>query len=446
MGSGVQLLQRLATIFSLGFPIMLTMLSQGVMNLVDAALVAPMGEDALAAVGAGNYANFVAVSLVAGLSAAIQAQVARHVGRGQLTECAMPVNHGLLITLCFALPLAVVLLFAAPWLLKLFAQGSPAYNTEATDYFQIRATGLPAAAMSLSFRGFWNGIGEPKEYLKVLVCTHLGNVLVSFLLIYGKLGLPAMGIQGAALGTVLSLYSGALLNGWILSKQARKYGFLTHWRNPVALKRLIFLAIPDSLQQTLFALGMMMLFAIVAQLGISEMAIAHVLLTISLVLVLPGQGLGMAANTLVSQSLGARQPGTARRWGQQVMYTASVVLLLLCLPLILLPEQVLTLFFQDPALRAKAVTPLQLTCLGIVLDAPSLVFVQALLGAGANRTVLTIRFSTQWLFLLPLSWLTGPALGFGLNAVWVVSTLHRVISSTSFLVVWRSQKWCKIEV
>ena len=438
--------QRLATIFNLGFPITLTMFSQSMMSLVDAALVGPLGDDALAAVGTGSYANFVAVSLVTGLSAAIQAQVARRVGRGQLAECAMPANHGVLIALLFALPLAVVFLFAAPWLLELFGQSSETFNSEATDYFQIRVMALPAAAISLSFRGFWNGIGEPSGFLKLLVCTHIGNVLLSFLLIYGKLGLPVLGIQGAALGTVLSMYCGAFLNGWVLSKRARRYGFLTCWGNRTAFNRLILLAIPDSLQQTLFALGMMMLFAIIAQLGISEMAIAHVLLTVSLVLVLPGQGLGMAANTLVSHSLGASQPGAAWQWGQQVMYAACAMLLVLSLPLILIPEVLLALFLHQPELKTMATVPLQLTGVGIVVDAPSLVFVQALLGAGANRTVLAIRFVVQWLILLPLAWLVGPTLGFGLNGVWLVITLQRLISSGSFQLVWHSRRWSNIDV
>ncbi|MFK0573204.1 MATE family efflux transporter [Endozoicomonas sp.] len=438
--------QRLATIFQLGFPIMLAMLSQSMINLVDAALVGPLGESALAAVGVGSYANFVALSMMTGLSAAIQAQVARRVGAGRLDECAMPTNHGLIIAFCFALPLSLMLMFAAPLLLELFSQNSPNFKGEATSYFQIRVMALTAAAMNLSFRGFWNGIGEPKGFLKLLVFTHLCNVILSYLLIYGKLGLPALGVKGAALGTFISMYLGAFLNLWILNKRARKYGFLTRWKNGAALKRLVFLAIPDSLQQTLFALGMMILFAIVAQLGIREMAIAHVLLNISLMLILPGVGLGMAANTLVSQSLGAREPEVAWRWGQEVMYSASAVLLVLSIPLIFFPKTVLSLFLHDPSLLAMGAIPLQLTGIGLVLDAPSLVFVQALLGAGANRTVLCIRFVAQWLILLPLCWLIGPILGLGLTAVWAVPTLQRMITSISFLAVWHSRRWSKIQV
>lgn len=437
---------RLNTILQLGIPIILAMLSQSLINLVDAALVGPLGDQALAAVGAGSYANFVALSLLAGLSAAIQAQVARRVGEGKSQFCAIPVNHGLLIAFLFALPLSLILMLAAPWLLKLFSTGSEQIHNDATVYFQIRVMALTAAAMNLSFRGFWNGVGEPKIFLLLLVITHLGNALISYLLIYGKLGLPAMGVSGAALGTFFSMYIGALLNLWMLHNRTPHQGFLCNWGSRELLVRMVKLAIPDSLQQTLFALGMMLLFVIVSRLGVREMAIVHVLMNISLVLILPGIGLGMAANTLVSQSLGARQPEQAWRWGVDVMYIASFMLLVLSLPLIVYPKQILGFFLYDPELLAMGATPLQLTGLGLILDAPSLVFIQALLGAGANRTVLCIRFIAQWLILLPLSWLAGPVLGLGLTEVWIIPTLQRALCSLAFFMVWYSRRWCRITI
>ena len=349
--------QRLATILQLGTPIILAMLSQSMINLVDAALVGPLGEEALAALGAGSYANFVALSLLGGLSAAIQAQVARRVGEGRHHLCAVPVNHGLLVAFLFALPLSLVLMLLAPWLLELFSQDSPNIHNLATDYFRIRVMALTAAAMNLSFRGFWNGVGEPGIFLKLLVFTHLCNALISYFLIYGLLAIPPLGVSGAALGTFFSMYLGALLNLWILNRRTPHQGFLLNWGSRGSLIRMIKLAIPDSLQQTFFALGIMTLFVIVAQLGVAEMAIVHVLMNISLVLILPGIGLGMAANTLVSQSLGAKKPEQAWRWGQDAMYTASALLLVLSLPLIFMPQQVLSLFLHDHTLLIMGTPP-----------------------------------------------------------------------------------------
>ena len=146
---------------------MLAMLSQSLINLVDAALMGPLGASALAAVGAGSYASFVTVSVLSGLSAAVQAQVARREGAGRFEECAVPVNHGLLIALVFALPISLLFYGLSPWLLDIFspvAHHSTEFSEDALHYFQIRVLTLTAVAMSLSFRGFWNGMGKPSIF------------------------------------------------------------------------------------------------------------------------------------------------------------------------------------------------------------------------------------------------------------------------------------------
>ncbi|WP_257288334.1 MATE family efflux transporter, partial [Endozoicomonas sp. SESOKO2] len=206
------------------------------------------------------------------------------------------------------------------------------------------------------------------------------------------------------------------------------------------------LAVPDSLQQILFSLGFMVLFAIIARMGTSELAVAHVLMNISLLLILPGMGMGMAANTLVSQSLGAGKPHKAWRWGWDIVMVAATVLLFLSLPLLFTPEFLLSLFLHQEPLVEMGKIPLQLTGMSIFLDAASLVFTQALLGAGANRTVLGIRAAGQWLILLPLCWLVGPVLGLGLTAIWLVQALQRLISSLAFVMVWQTRKWERIIV
>ena len=80
------------------------------------------------------------------------------------------------------------------------------------------------------------------------------------------------------------------------------------------------------------------------------------------------------------------------------------------------------------------------------MDAPSLIFTQALLGAGDNRTVLYIRFISQWFILLPLSWLIGLVLGFGLTLMWIIPTLQRTLCSAAFLFVWHSRRWSRIKI
>ena len=436
---------RAATILKLGIPMIIAMLSQSLMNLVDAALVGPMGEEALAAVGAGSNAMLVALALIAGVSSGVQAQVARRIGRGYINQCAAPVNHGILIAFAFALPLSIVLVLAAPCIIK-FYTSEPAISSDATTYFQIRVMTLTAAVMNLSFRGYWNGTRKPRGFLKILLISHIVNAIASYLLIYGKMGLPALGTAGAAVGTFFSMYLCTLLNIKSLRHTARQHGLFTLWQDKDAFIRLLKLALPDSIQQTLFCIGIMLLYVIIARLGTAEMAVTHVLTSISLLLILPGIGLGISATTLVSQSLGAAQIDDAWQWGKDALLVATTVLIVLGLPFIMAPSFFLSLFLHDPDLVDLGRFPLQLLCFGVVLDTGALVLPQALLGAGANRTVLYIRFFFQWLVLLPFCWLVGPMLGMGLSAIWFVQAGQRLLASLTFIRVWQRRKWTEITI
>ncbi|WP_330927059.1 MATE family efflux transporter [Candidatus Sororendozoicomonas aggregata] len=437
--------QRAKTILHLGIPMIIAMVSQSLLNLVDAALVGPLGKNALAAVGAGSNALLVALAFVAGVSSGVQAQVARRMGT-QLTHCAAtPVNHGMVIAFVFGLPVSIFLCLIAPWIMQVY-QVDPATKVDALLYFQIRVMTLTAAVLNLAFRGYWNGTRQPHCFLKNLLISHLFNAAASYCLIYGKADLPALGVAGAAIGTFLSMYLCALLNLYDLRRCALHHGLFTRWGNRLAFFRLIKLATPDSVQQVLFSLAIMLFFVIISYLGAEAIAISHVLISLSLFLILPGLGLGVSVTTLVSQSLGASKPDEALQWGKDGVVVAIIVLIVLGLPFILAPNFFLSWFFHDDHLLMLARLPLQLLCLGIIIDTAALVLSRALLGAGANRSVLVIRFFFQWCVLLPLVWLVGPVLGWGLSAVWGVQALQKFLSSLTFIIVWHQKRWIEIDI
>lgn len=423
----------------------IAMLSQSLMSLVDAALVGPIGKNALAVIGAGSSAMLVALALIAGVSSGVQAQVARRIGEGQHQQCAMPVNHGILIAFIFALPLSILLVIEAPLIIKAYTSDIT-ISTAAITYFQIRVMSLTAAVMNLSFRGYWNAIFKPHGFLKILLISHILNAVTSYLLIYGKLGLPALGTNGAAVGTCLSMYLCTLLNIRSLRKTAKGHGLFTLWQNKKAFMRLINLALPDSIQQTLFAVGIMLLYVVIAQLGTADMAISHVLTTLSLLLILPGVGIGISTTTLVSQSLGANEPNGAWQWGKDALLVTTILLSLLGLPFILEPAFFLSLFLHEPTLVAAGQLPLQLLTIGIILDTGALVLPQALLGSGANKTVLYVRFFFQWVVLLPCCWLVGPVMGLGLSSILLVQIGQRLLSSLSFIYIWHRRKWATVSI
>ena len=431
--------RRHGKVIRLALPIMLGMLSQSMLNLIDAALVGQLGEVALAGVGVGGYAMFMLTALVFGLSSSVQSQTAQRTGACHV-NVVHPLQSGLFLGCAMALPLSLLAWWQAPLLIGLINQIDDVQRV-AVDYFRWRVMSLTAIALTLCFRGYWNGRQQTHLYLRIIFAVHILNVVASACLIYGLAGLPKMGPSGAGAGTTLSLLAGLIMWWWVSTKRTSSQQFLTLLPCVATLRTTWTLAAPHSLQQFLFAAGYAVLFWLLSQLGTASVAVGHVLINLSLLLILPGVGVGVAAMSLVGEALGRDAQQEAHRWGLDALRVAWLLLVILALPMLLMPEYVLNIFFSSSELVRLGKLPLQLTGLMIVLDAAALVLAQALMGAGAQRTVMLLTLGMQWLLFLPLAWWVGIGLDQGLLGIWLMQLCYRLINSVGFLWVWQRRRW-----
>ncbi|MGO2415227.1 MAG: MATE family efflux transporter [Cobetia crustatorum] len=436
---------RSIRILTLALPIIGGMLSQSLLNLIDAALVGNLGETALAGVGIGGYAMFMVTAMLFGLSSGVQAQTSRRLGEDAHTRCGEGLNAGLIIALVIGLPLSAICYYWSYELLGLI-NDQPEVRDTGTTYFQWRVIGLLPIAMAFCFRGYWNGIQSTGIYLRIMLIIQLVNVVASILLIYGLLGLPQMGADGAGVGTTVSQFVG--LGLWLKAtlKHDKGHGVLQTWPKMATHLATLKLATPHSFQQLWFAAGYAVLFWILGQIDAASVAVGHVLVNLSLLLILPGVGLGLSAMSLVGQALGRGQQEEAYRWGWDVVRIALPCLVLLGLPLILATDQILGMFLHRESLIALGHLPLQLTVVMTFVDCTAIVLAQALLGAGANRTVMLATLTLQWLVFLPLAWWAGVHEAGGLLVIWWVQLGYRLLNSLLFALIWQRRKWQQIEI
>lgn len=418
------------------------MLSQSLLNLVDAAMVGHLGSEALAGVGVGSYAAFLTVSLVMGLSAAVQTLVARKMGQKQNDQAGKPLMAGLILGGIAAIPITALFLVFSTELMALFSSDQAVIDI-ADPYFEWRTAAIIAVAFNFCFRGYWAGIGETKAYLKVLLWMHIANVVLSYIFIFGipALSIPAYGAVGSGMGTCLAMFFGTLIYFVLTLKKADHHGFTLHIPKKSMMQSLARLAIPNSLQQGFFSLGISVLFMIIGLIGSAEQAIGHILINLALLLILPSVGLGIAATSLVSHSLGADDAENAYQWGWEVVRLAIFLMLLCGLPISFFADSILRIFTNDEHLIALGTIPLQITGISIMFEVTAMVLTQALLGAGASRKVLAINLVMQWCFLLPLAYLVGPILGFGLLGIWCIQSAQRISSSALYAALWRRRSW-----
>lgn len=436
---------RRREVLALSLPIIGGMTSQNLLNLVDAWMVGGLGPAALAATGFANFLNFMAVALITGFSPAVQAIAARRVGEGRLAEAAAPLNGGLILSLAIGVPLSAVLILAAPWLFDALVD-DPAVVAEGVPYLQWRLVAVVAVGMNFAFRGYWSAVKLAQFYLLTLVGMHVLNVAFSYTLIHGLFGLPRMGTAGAGLGTTLAIVVGTAAYFMLAGRHARAHGFLERRPSREQFGSLLRLGMPSSIQQLLFAGGFAALFWIIAKVGTAELAVANVLVTITLTAVLPGIGFGIAAATLCGQALGRQDPADAHRWAWDTYRVAAWVFAGMALPMLLLTDPILRLFLREEALVAIGHVPLQLVGVTILLDGLGLVMMHALLGVGASGLVMKVATGLQWGLFLPLAWLIGPVLGGSLTLIWIAMGSYRLLQGLIFTLAWQRRGWVGLRV
>ncbi|MBL8642363.1 MAG: MATE family efflux transporter [Rhodospirillaceae bacterium] len=436
---------RRRTIALLALPIVAGMVSQNITNLIDTALMGFVGATAVAAVGIASFANFMCSAAITGLAAGVQAMAARRKGEGRDAETAIPLNGGLFLSAVIGLPLSLLLIFLAPQIFQLLSD-DPAVREIGVPYLQARMAGMMGLGMNFAFRGFWNGISRPGIYMRTIIAIHVAQISLSIILVFGYFDLPALGALGAGIGTTLSVYIGTLLYTGQGVMLARKNGFLERLPRLETIKTIFSISIPASIQQLAFSAGFTVLFAIIGRIGTNELAAASVLLNISQTAFLPGLGLGLAAASLVGQALGRGDPADAKAWGWQVARIGIVVMAIIGLPMVLLPTPILGVFLKDAAVIELARLPLQLAGSTIMIEAVAIIILNALQGAGATKTVAKFGVGLQWGLMLPIAYVIGPLMGFGLFAVWAWFIFYRFIAAALFAWVWQYGRWQNIKL
>jgi multidrug resistance protein, MATE family len=192
-------------------------------------------------------------------------------------------------------------------------------------------------------------------------------------------------------------------------------------------------------ERVFFALGMTTFITFIGWMGIVELAVSNVILNLLLVAILPAMGFGIAASTLVARSLGAQRIDEIQIWQKNVTLWALAILCSIALLFILYPRWICSQFLQDPMAINMGVEVVQFMVFFLPFEALHMVMYQSLLGIGSHHFVMKVTFCLQWFISLPLVYLVGPYLEWGILATWGIHFGIRVIMFLVYRQRWESQ-------
>lgn len=310
--SDAQLKRR---IFGLSWPMVGETTLHMSMELVNTALIASLGAVALAGAGAALQVMQFLVAALTALSVGASILVSHAVGAGDLRRASRLARQALAWSVLLSAPMCVAGWFAAPGVIAGFDL-EPAATAAGTAYLQVAMGTVIALVVLLLSAGVLRGAGDARTPMLVTLVANVVNVVLAWALIGGHLGLPEMGVVGAAWATFISrslavvLILTALFRGRAgLSIRARSW-----WRPRWGIGREILgLGSPAAAEQMLISGAWLAFTFLVAHIGTTELAVQRVAMTVMSMAFLPAIGLSLATTTLVGQSVGAGRPDVADR-------------------------------------------------------------------------------------------------------------------------------------
>ncbi|MFD0962654.1 MATE family efflux transporter [Pseudofulvibacter geojedonensis] len=299
----------------LAYPVILGMVGHTMVGLIDDIMVGKIGTTELAAVSLGNSFLFIAMSLGIGFSTAITPLVAEADGEGNKDRVKAAFKHGLFLCTVLALGLFTSVLIAKP--LMYHMKQPDAVVELAMPYLNIVAASLIPLIIFQAFKQFSDGLSQTKYAMWATLIANGINVLLNYLLIYGKLGFPKLGITGAAIGTLVSRIIMVLFIWWLLRSKEKFRMYVTNLNmlsiQKSVIKKIVNLGFPSSMQMLFEVAIFTAAIWLSGVLGQNAQAANQIALKLSSLTFMVGMGLSVAAMIRVGNQKGMKNFVELRR-------------------------------------------------------------------------------------------------------------------------------------
>lgn len=422
-------------VFDLAWPVIGESFLETMLMIVDTWMVAQLSTAAVAGVGASVQVMYFIIAALSALSVGSNVLVAQAYGAGKLAEAARLARQSILWCLLLSIPLAVLGFFLAAPVIALF--GAEAEVTRiGEEYLQVTMATVVALVVLMIGGGALRGLGDSQTPMRVTALANVVNIFLTYGLIFGIAGLPALGAVGSAWGTFLSrlLAAALLLTAMWRGRRGVSIAGVGGWLPEVKVASSVLrIGVPAALEQLLISAGFTIMTIIVAGLGTAALASHRIAFNVLSLSFLPGFGFGIAATALVGQSVGAREPeqgaeaaDIATRWAVVWMAAMGIISFLFATP-------IMRLFSQDPEVVRSGVAAIRVVALAQPFWA--VLFVQSGALRGLGNTTFPLRANTGGIWTtMGIAWLVVTFFNGGIAHVWGV---FLITSPAMAAILWR---------
>lgn len=374
-------------------PISLSLLIPQISFLTNTAFLGRLGEVELGVNGISGIFYLTLSMIGYGLANGIQVQLARRSGEGDKRGLAQTFTNGVLLSLLFSLGMMVLSLWLAPVIFGLSLHNSQNVLLS-VNYLYIRVWGLPFLMLTQLANAFYISISQSRYLIYGSVVSTVTNILFDYLFIFGKAGFPNMGLEGAAVASILSEVAYCLtMYGIFYFRQLHKqYPIMSFWRFDSALSKRSLKVSSPLIVQYLFSIGGWQVFFIfVEHLGERELASSQILRSVFGIVGIGTWAFASTCNTMVSNIIGQGRQRMVLPLIAKIAKLSLLVTFAVCTLLWAFSDTFLSLYRDDPSLVAFATPSLRIITSAMLIMSLSTVLFNGVVGTGNTLINLTIE-------------------------------------------------------
>lgn len=441
-------------VLRVALPLVLSTASLTVMLFVDRLFLSWYSQSAVAASTPGGITYFTICSFFLGIAQYVNAIVAQHHGAGEKTACSRAVWQGVLFSF-MAAPMILAMIPVGRAALEWSNHGPELIPLE-KEFFTILMLGGVMLPLNAALSSFFSGRGLTRVVMWGNIMGNAANAILDYILIFGKLGFPELGIKGAGLATAMTAALPTVY--WTILFLSPRYQVEYKTRASLAFDKRLFMmllkyGIPSGAQFFLDISSFTFFILLIGRLGETSLAASNIVLSIETLSFLPMVGMSIATSTLVGEYIGRGNHDLAAKSVRSALNMALAYTIVLAMAYFFVPQWFISMFrpghetaAEFEGIVASGSMLLRLVAVYTVFDTVFIIYSGALKGAGDTRFAMWAQIAIAWFFFVPPVYFITEYFHLGLFAAWCWAVAYVIVLGLVFLNRFRSGRWKYIDM
>ena len=432
-------------ILRIAWPSMVELALTQLASMVDLMMVGRLSYEAVTSVGLTTQPKFILMMLIQAMCVGTTAMVARFKGAQRPDRANLIMRQSLLMTLVLSVILSIAGYILTDPMLRLVGATDETIGG-AAQYFKIQMIGFVPLSLTFVFTAALRGAGDSRTAMIYNTTANVVNVVFNWLLIYGNLGFPALGIRGASIATVIgqcTAFVMALYN--VMKKSDKKYLLLRFSDgfkpDKTSMEQIFAIGLPSMGEQLFMRVGMIVFARLVISLGSLYYATHTVCMNIMSMSFMLGQAIAVSSTSLVGQSLGKNRPDMARRYSMNSASIGIAAAIILALIFIFFGEQLVSLYNEDPTVIKVGGEIMFFIAFLQPFQCGQFVLAGSLRGAGDTRATAIITLITVMIIRPGLGFLLIRVFDLGLFGAWYAIAADQLLRTILVTIRYAQGKW-----